>query len=101
MTTPWGPLQPLQALLLTQEDEAAAAASGADGEARRKQQDAALARALAGDEMAAAVKTSSLEQLDLALAHDTLVVEHRPTALLHLLCVDHLSSAALRSLGGC
>jgi hypothetical protein len=84
MTTPWGPLQPLQAQLQAQEAEAAA---GSDGGARRKQQDATLARALAGDELVAAVKTATLEQLDLALAHEALSAARRPTALLYLLCV--------------
>lgn len=89
MTTPWGPLQSLQAQLQAQEADAAA---GPDGDARRKQQDAALARALAGDELAAAVKVASLEQLDLALAHAALGADRRPTALLYLLCVLLLRS---------
>lgn len=85
MATAWGPLQPLLALLMAQLDEAADAEDGGVG--RAKALDAALAREMAGDEMAAALKAAALEQLDAALAHDLLDGGSRPASQLILLYV--------------
>lgn len=76
----WGPLTALQALLVAEEQVA-------DGERDRKQTDQALARQLATDELQTALQAASVAQLDLALAHDALVVERKPHSLLSLLYV--------------
>jgi hypothetical protein len=76
----WGPLAPLLELL-TREDHVA------DGDKDRKQSDAVLARLLSSEELSTAIQTASLEQLDLALAHDALAVERKPLCFLSLLCV--------------
>ncbi|TMW56871.1 hypothetical protein Poli38472_006881 [Pythium oligandrum] len=76
--TSWGPLQPLYAQLLKEEQQQ-------DGEKDRRQADLALARVLNSDETSQAITNASLEQLDLALAHDALAVERKPLCHLFLL----------------
>ncbi|GLE01343.1 hypothetical protein PINS_up010173 [Pythium insidiosum] len=76
----WGPLEPLRALL--ESDDAVA-----DAEKDRRGADLALHRALTGEELSAALQLASLEQVDCALAHDALAVERKPLAALTLLAV--------------
>ncbi|KAJ0393190.1 hypothetical protein P43SY_007384 [Pythium insidiosum] len=76
----WGPLEPLRALL--ESDDAVA-----DAEKDRRTADAALQRALAAEDTAAALQQASIEQVDAALAHDALAVERKPLAALTLLAV--------------
>lgn len=84
MATPsygnWGPLAALQALLIAEEQVN-------DGEKDRKQTDLVLVRQLGAEELQSAIKTASVEQLDLALAHDALAVERKPHSLFLLLYV--------------
>lgn len=76
MATPWGPLQPLLALLEQKE-----------ADLDHRAQDAALVRALTQEDLSAAVRMASLEQLDAVLAYPTLGADRKPTALLLLLYV--------------
>ena len=76
----WGPLQPL-CDYLTKEDQVAEDATD------RKSSDTSLAKLLSADDFSGALQTASLEQLDLALAHDALAVERKPLSFLTLLCV--------------
>ncbi|RLN95533.1 hypothetical protein BBJ28_00007484 [Nothophytophthora sp. Chile5] len=77
----WGPLQPVLALL-AQEDGVA------EGVLDRKQSDASLARALGSEELTAAVKAASLEQMDAALAHDALALQYAAASASLLLQVS-------------
>lgn len=77
----WGPLQLLQTLL----DKDAAQP---EGEKDRKQTDITLVRALSSDDGAQALKLASLDQIDLALAHDALTVERKPSCVMLLLYVN-------------
>ncbi|GAB9469755.1 Cop9 signalosome complex subunit 3 [Globisporangium polare] len=74
----WGPLAALQAQLIAEEQVS-------DGEKDRKQTDLALVRTLNSEDLQNAIKTASIEQLDLALAHDALAVERKPHSLFLLL----------------
>ncbi|KAF1323457.1 Cop9 signalosome complex subunit 3, partial [Globisporangium splendens] len=74
----WGPLEILQ-------DHLAAEERFVDGEKDRKQTDLTLARFLSSEELLGAIKVASIEQLDLALAHDALAVERKPQSCLLLL----------------
>lgn len=76
----WGPLKILHDHLTAEEQFK-------DGEKDRKQTDLTLARMLGSDELVAAIKVASIEQLDLALAHDALAVERKPQSFFLLLYV--------------
>jgi hypothetical protein len=78
--TEWGPLQPILALLSPEEGVN-------DGSVDRKQADIALAAALGGDALSAAVRAASIDQLDVALSHEALAVERLPLSFLLLLYV--------------
>lgn len=80
----WGPLQLLQTLL----DKDAAQP---EGEKDRKQTDLTLVRALSSDEGAQALKWATLDQIDLALAHEALTVERKPSCVMMLLYVGSQS----------
>lgn len=76
----WGPLATLQAQLIAEEQVN-------DGDKDRKQTDLALVRMLGSEDLQSAIKAASIEQLDLALAHDALAVERKPHSLFLLLYV--------------
>ncbi|CAI5718942.1 unnamed protein product [Peronospora farinosa] len=74
----WGPLEPILSLLLPEEGVN-------DGIVDRKQTDTTLAHALSGEELTAAVRLASIDQLDTALSHEVLNVERLPLSVLLLL----------------
>ncbi|KAG6611333.1 COP9 signalosome complex subunit 3 [Phytophthora cinnamomi] len=78
MTMEWGPLQPILGLLTPEEGVN-------DGAEDRKHADAALAMALVGEELTAALRAASIAQLDVALGHEALAVERLPLSFLLLL----------------
>lgn len=78
----WGSLSGLQALLAVEEQVD-------DGSKDRKQTDLALTRQLASEDFQPAIKAASVDQLDLALAHDALAIERKPYShftLLYVVC---------------
>ncbi|DBA00153.1 TPA: hypothetical protein N0F65_000476 [Lagenidium giganteum] len=88
----WGPLQTLRELLRTQE-------ASVDGETDRKQNDLSLSRALNSEDMTAALQQATIDQLELALAHDVLAVERNPLAHLLLLSAKATKVDQLSKLG--